>query len=38
LNNLQEKSTVSLEAYENGVYIFEIISKENSSSFIVLKQ
>ena len=38
LNNLQEKSTVSLEAYEKGVYIFEIISKEKSSSFIVLKQ
>ena len=38
LNNLQEKSTVSLEAYEKGVYIFEIISQKNSSSFIVLKQ
>jgi hypothetical protein len=38
LNNLQEKSTVSLEAYENGVYIFEIISKEINSSFIVVKQ
>jgi hypothetical protein len=36
--NLQEKSIISLEDYENGAYIFEIISKDINSSFIVIKK
>lgn len=37
LKNLKEKSTVNLEDYENGVYLFEIISNEINSSFFVIK-
>jgi hypothetical protein len=36
--NLQEKSTISLEDYENGAYIFEIISRDINSSFFVIKK
>jgi hypothetical protein len=37
LKNQKEKSTVNLEDYENGVYLFEIISNEINSSFFVIK-
>jgi len=38
LNNLQDKVSVNLEAYEKGVYIFEIISNRMHRSILLVKE